>query len=288
MLSTSISPKRTRRQLFTSQNDEFSDVSCMLSCPKKARVLAWSGVAGFTQNPLVTDQTTRLGHRKKAELKMSQALLAVKRRCRDCGVYLGAVESALHCCTVALRWSFPIEEVCVREGESINTESGRSVRISRLCFSTPSIQKRFEELWDFVQSEMSHSLVRPSVGDVASGTHIVLLALQSREVVGLVVAKYLDMSTPVDIFRHRDEAPATRLSSGNKLGIMLVWVRAAERRKGIARGLMNAIRRVGAGLGAPPLPLSAVAFSQPTTMGFVFASHYVGNGCEGVPVYREE
>jgi len=77
----------------------------------------------------------------------------------------------------------------------------------------------------------------------------------------------------------RTPSPRARRASRNKaaLGVALIWVRRSERRRGFARALVDATRKIAA-LGSPgsvDIRASEVAFSQPTDLGLAFASSYV-------------
>ena len=58
------------------------------------------------------------------------------------------------------------------------------------------------------------------------------------------------------------------------LGVKLIWVSAAHRRRGLAHRMLDAARRNFAYGAVLKVPLGEVAFSQPTQDGFRFASAY--------------
>ncbi|CAK9059428.1 unnamed protein product [Durusdinium trenchii] len=57
-----------------------------------------------------------------------------------------------------------------------------------------------------------------------------------------------------------------RCAAPPSLGVALVWVRRRERRRGLATALVDCLRRLNGG--------ATVAFSQPTDLGFAFATRY--------------
>jgi GNAT superfamily N-acetyltransferase len=85
---------------------------------------------------------------------------------------------------------------------------------------------------------------------------------------------------PPDISRAR----VSRRRVAVALGVAQVWVAAAFRRRGVARGLLDAARR-HAVFGCE-VPRAALAFSQPTAGGLALAAAYLGT--PHVPVYGAE
>lgn len=222
--------------------------------------------------------------------QLRQAVLGVARRCRDCGTCLGPFEGALHQCTAALAWPFQAE--CVgRPGAGVSAPSSgiRIVRIGARPLTTTACAQ-FEALWEFVRRDLSHSLDPPTCEALASGACTVLLGLRAREVVGLVWVEWAaeaelllegrnpgGASLPDEVQVEGLPAESTQ-AGGAALGVVLLWTRRAERRRGLATALVDAARQHAAGVVAAPLPLAKVAFSQPTDSGFAFARRY----CQGV------
>lgn len=81
-----------------------------------------------------------------------------------------------------------------------------------------------------------------------------------------------------------EEFPASTLSSSSsasvlsqhpvQLGVKLVWVAARCRRKGIARRLLDSARKNF--VFGSVVPITSIAFSQPSEEGFAFAKGYCG------------
>jgi len=248
----------------------------------------------------------------------TQTLLAVARRCRDCGLSLGALEGALHRCADALVWSFGGEALAIpTEGRGPAVDC-RIVKLGAPA-STPgsAAGEAFGTLWDFVRTDMSHGFEQPST---AAGTAAaVLLALRGRQVLGLLwveritnaeilhiaeedaigapaassaiatagagslVSKASDVLSAAGDVTVNDspKAMASPVAVRATLGVALVWVRRTERRKGLATAMLDAARGCMAGLGSPPIPLTEVAFSQTTDMGSRLAKSYIGASHSG-------
>jgi hypothetical protein len=220
-----------------------------------------------------------------------QQQLAVARSCRDCGLRLTALEDALHFCSAVLEWPFGAEVTSstvnnVRLSTSSASSSCRIIRLSANAFREgSSCAARLTELWHHVQDgDLSHSLELPSANDVASGRCSFFLSLRGKEVLGLLSAEHCSLS---QVSRHRissrndplgakdqvagrglDELKAT----DSLLGVALIWVRRSERRRGVATMLLEAARQ------ASGVARERVAFSQPTELGFSFASAYEATG----------
>eukprot|EP00931_Biecheleriopsis_adriatica_P103401 TRINITY_DN78244_c0_g1_i1.p1 TRINITY_DN78244_c0_g1~~TRINITY_DN78244_c0_g1_i1.p1 ORF type:complete len:317 (-),score=47.18 TRINITY_DN78244_c0_g1_i1:176-1126(-) len=85
-------------------------------------------------------------------------------------------------------------------------------------------------------------------------------------------------STARDRGEVRTPSPRRRHASGcqeTTLGVALIWVRRAERRRGIATALINAARHLAGSAGGSRD--MTVAFSEPTDLGFAFASAYTSS-----------
>lgn len=228
-----------------------------------------------------------------------QAILAVARRCRDCGARLGVIEGALHRCTAALEWPFAVEALAGRwPGASAGgTGSCRVVRLVGSCLvSSPSAREHFAALWTFVRRDLSHGIDLPEASALAAGASAVILGLRGREVAGLLWAErpaaaagLVEIEGEGSKERTSEEPASTAAGSQRcaRLGVALIWVRKAERRRGLATALVDAARCHLAGLGEPPVPSEEVAFSQPTDLGRAFAGHYTRPACGGkILVYR--
>jgi len=127
---------------------------------------------------------------------------------------------------------------------------------------------------------------------------MLFLGLRGRDVVGLLWTERITgertaevhPSDRMDIIEAGLDAggaiPARR-SGCASIGVALVWVRRAERRRGLATALVDVARQRGAYVGLPPIPLEQVAFTQPTQQGLNFAARYAGAVRGGnVLVYR--
>lgn len=186
---------------------------------------------------------------------------------------------------MALEWPFTAETV-TRAGVRAGVGGASGCRIVRLGTGllAPAASVQFEALWDFIRGDMSHGLDPPATKNVATGTSIVLLSLRKHEVVGLLWAEPImraqlvntehmmtDETTMPDFTEELVENKTVRAA----LGICLIWVKRSERRKGLATALVEAARRDAAELGAHPVPVEQVAFSQLTSLGFTFARQYL-------------
>lgn len=224
-----------------------------------------------------------------------QQQLAVSRICRDCGLRLTALEDALHFCSTAFEWPFGAEVASatmnnVRLSNSSASSSSRIVRMSANAFREgSSCAARLNELWHHIQDgDLSHSLALPSATDIASGRCSLFLSLRGKEVLGLLSAEHCSLS---QVSRHRISSRAEALGAKEEsianisgcgvdptlaneslLGIALIWVRRSERRRGVATSLLDAARQ------ASGVSRDNVAFSQPTELGFSFATAYEASG----------
>mmetsp|Transcript_44545 Transcript_44545/g.92789 ORF Transcript_44545/g.92789 Transcript_44545/m.92789 type:complete len:277 (+) Transcript_44545:57-887(+) len=241
---------------------------------------------GLLQPPCGQSGQRRQAAKTPAIKAQRQCVLAVARRCRDCGVRLGAVEGALHRCTAALEWPFAVEALA---GPWPGANAGgaglcRVVRLAGSCLvSSATAREQFDALWTFVRKDLSHGIDLPEAGALAAGASAVLLGLRGREVTGLLWAErpaaaagLLEIEGNGSEERNSEEPAATIAASREcaRLGVALIWVRKAERRRGLATALVDAARCHLAGLGAPHVPPEQVAFSQPTDLGRLFAGHY--------------
>eukprot|EP00927_Polykrikos_kofoidii_P062877 TRINITY_DN57676_c0_g1_i1.p1 TRINITY_DN57676_c0_g1~~TRINITY_DN57676_c0_g1_i1.p1 ORF type:complete len:277 (+),score=40.55 TRINITY_DN57676_c0_g1_i1:240-1070(+) len=223
--------------------------------------------------------------------KPRQTLLAVARRCRDCGLHLNAMEGALHQCSVALEWRFSGEVVA--NGWHGAAESSPEVcRVLRLDQNlAPAAREQLEAVWDFIRKELPHSLGGPPVLASRCGAGeppILLMGLRGRIVVGLLWAERVAAHRVFEVAdvsdcgkSHGSGCVSTTASHGDQhkqvavLGVALIWVRRGEQRRGLATALVNAARRQPATFGCQDVALEEVAFSQPTDQGFEFASRYL-------------
>ena len=86
---------------------------------------------------------------------------------------------------------------------------------------------------------------------------------------------------------HSEELPTSTLSSSSsassvsvlsqhpvQLGVKLIWVASRCRRKGIARRLLDSARKNF--VFGSVVPITSIAFSQPSEEGFAFAKGYCG------------
>lgn len=228
----------------------------------------------------------------------SQAVLAVARTCRECGLRLGAssLEASLHKCTASLEWPLG--------GEAVGKATKSTCRIVRLGAgqTTPAARQRFEMLWEFIREDLSHGLEAPSAAAITAGDCTVLLCLRSHEVIGLLWAEPAGKAELLDSDEALGDSPSsvfgsssnnrTDLSTSSQIavsiGVALIWVRRTERRRGHATSMLDAARRCMTALGgaADSVPLAEVAFSQPTSLGCAMARSYVQSVHHGkVPVY---
>mmetsp|Transcript_64504 Transcript_64504/g.185458 ORF Transcript_64504/g.185458 Transcript_64504/m.185458 type:complete len:271 (+) Transcript_64504:71-883(+) len=245
--------------------------------PRKGRCgsVAFGGVAGSTSSLVRQPQ------------KQTQSLLAVPRRCGECGLSLRAFEGALHRCSDALEWPFGGEATASRDCASSSSSGCRVVRLGALAVKegkTSPASETFEALWDFIHEDLSHGFHRPDAGSVAAGSSAVLLALRGRQVAGLIWLERIAKATLVAADGVAEEGAAMPPKAAEvpaSLGVVLIWVRRTERRKGLASAMLDAARGCLASIGAPPVPVEQVAFSQTTDMGSLFARRYIGQAHQG-------
>ncbi|CAJ1393375.1 unnamed protein product [Effrenium voratum] len=240
---------------------------------------------------------TALKREAGAQTKV-QSLLAVARSCRDCGQRLSPLEDALHQCSVSLEWPFP--------AESLSSDGCRVVRLGPSALRGAA-GVRLVELWEKIRdTELSHALELPSAERLANHSAWLLLALRGKEVLALLSAervpaswaaispesasrtaltcdKQKSIAAPLQphsegaVADHEARTPPRR--AGFALGVAVVWVRRRERRRGLATALVDCARRISGG---------AVAFSQPTELGFAFASAYTRHrGSTSLPLVYE-
>uniref|UniRef100_A0A7R9ZX41 N-acetyltransferase ESCO acetyl-transferase domain-containing protein n=1 Tax=Pyrodinium bahamense TaxID=73915 RepID=A0A7R9ZX41_9DINO len=225
---------------------------------------------------------------RQSQKQPQQALLAVARCCRECGARLGALEGALHHCTLSLEWPHTGATEAVGGpwlGAGVGAGGATVCRLVRLGSGllAPAARAQFGALWDFVRGDLSHGLDQPAPERVAAGAAAVLLGLRGRKVVGLLWAERLEAGQLVECVSEgtacggalQGAALGRRSPSARAaLGVVLVWVRRSERRRGLATAMVDAMCRYAAGPGCRPVPREAVAFSQPTDMGLAFARSY--------------
>lgn len=238
----------------------------------------------------------------KQQIVKRQTLLMVTHRCRDCGQKLSPAEDALHCCTAALFWPFAASSEHVPAASSgrggaraSSSAAWRIMRLSANCLRGAA-GLRLREIWEHVrEGDLSHALELPTAEAVASKTAWLLLALRGKEVLGLLSAERVGPSACCELresesYESRPGAPPAkrpRLDSQSAafkddsvLGVALIWVRRSERRRGLATTLVDAARRLesqsrAACVGGQAREGTvAVAFSQPTELGKVFATKY--------------
>lgn len=147
---------------------------------------------------------------------------------------------------------------------------------------------RLAELWETIrETDLSHSLDLPSGERLANGSAWLLMALKGREVLGLLSAERIAGTSSACLdssgsgMKQKSEADASKADIGQRtkptLGVAVVWVRRRERRRGLATSLVDCLRRLNGG--------GSVAFSQPTELGFNFASSYSCRQHTGPLVY---
>lgn len=228
----------------------------------------------------------------QAAPKQHQALLAFARRCVECGEHLGPMEASLHECALMLDWPFGGDEVSASNG-------CRVLRLGAARPVTPAAQhlplraqSRFDDIWEFVRNDVSHGLEPPTDEALASGRAFILLALQGRRVVGLVSAERLTPNQKVQCMPDEDVSGLALVEPGvhlhgrpqiAALGISLIWVRRSDRRKGLARAMVDAARKISTLPGQVMASTDEVAFSQPTNLGFAFAKRYSGQALVYTP-----
>lgn len=149
---------------------------------------------------------------------------------------------------------------------------------------SPAARARLAELWSFIRAELPHSLGEPPFDSPEQ----LLLALRGRRVVGLLWAERVSGARLVEVAdveasdNMLDNEAAVQLAGiAASLGVALIWVRRSEQRRHLATSLVDAARKAGANLGCAEIPLEQVAFSQPTTQGFAFASRYLQKARSG-------
>mmetsp|Transcript_60403 Transcript_60403/g.143998 ORF Transcript_60403/g.143998 Transcript_60403/m.143998 type:complete len:295 (-) Transcript_60403:231-1115(-) len=232
---------------------------------------------------------------KKVDIKSvsTQAVLAVARRCKECGVHLSATESMHHRCALALAWPFPAPEGFAAEGIRMGrgVTSCRIVRLDSRLFSSPTGRRQFEALWSFISVDLPHALGEPTIEAIASGTALLLLAVQAKEVVGLIWIEVGHTTAYLEDIEVQAETehgtacagdenitllPSSRRDLDDAVSVVLIWVRKSMRRHGIATALLDIARECAAAPRLPrrEIPRDAVAFSQPTRQGLAFARQY--------------
>eukprot|EP00438_Fugacium_kawagutii_P025552 Skav222817 [mRNA] locus=scaffold1444:185244:187561:+ [translate_table: standard] len=227
----------------------------------------------------------RIEKRLPSAVSKPQRLLAVARSCRDCGLRLSALEGALHQCSTALDWSFPSETVQL--GVQIGTSACRVVRLGAHHLRGAALS-RLTELWETIQdTDLAHPFDLPSPERLANQSAYLLMALKGREVLGLLSAERIAVPCPdsLDKMKQKPQTEsqqkpqtesqqasqaesldgAQRAPASPTLGVAVVWVRRRERRRGLATSMVDCLQRLGG---------CHVAFSQPTELGFAFASSY--------------
>mmetsp|Transcript_2916 Transcript_2916/g.6986 ORF Transcript_2916/g.6986 Transcript_2916/m.6986 type:complete len:240 (+) Transcript_2916:77-796(+) len=210
----------------------------------------------------------------------SQSLLAVARTCRQCGERLTALEDALHQCPAVFRWTFSAEAV----GSAASTDGAcRLVRLGA-CARRGAANARLEELWENIRdTQLSHILDLPSAERLASKAAIILLALRGKDVLALISAERI----PVQHVYYWQASSGSKLvsssASGPALGVSVIWTSRRQRRRGLARALVDCARKL-------TVPDGPVAFSQPTELGMAFAQRYMttSRGAAEVLVYDSE
>lgn len=221
---------------------------------------------------------------KPRTVSKPQRLLAVARCCRDCGLRLSALEDALHQCSKAFDWPFPAETIC---SASASCGQCRLVRLGANTLRGTTLS-RLAELWETIrETDLSHSLDLPSGERLANGSAWLLMALKGREVLGLLSAERIAGTSSACLdssgsgMKQKSETDASKADIGQRtkptLGVAVVWVRRRERRRGLATSLVDCLRRLNGG--------GSVAFSQPTELGFNFASSYSCRQHTGPLVY---
>lgn len=220
-----------------------------------------------------------------------QTLLAVPRRCRECGEDLRALEGVLHRCVEGLDWPFGGHSV-MKEGEASQSSASfpggcRVVRLPASAIDAASRSKpaaAFETLWDFVRGDLSHGFQLPQSKSLASGQCAVLLALRGRQVQGMICVERIANAT-IEKVSVVGEGGENAITVAASLGISLVWVRKTERKKGLASAMIVAARHLLANIGEPPIPLNRLAFSQTTDMGTLFAQSVLGPNSRAIPIF---
>jgi len=138
----------------------------------------------------------------------------------------------------------------------------------------------------------------PRAADLADGSAMVLIGLRGREAVGFLWAERRAGSSAAVLhdcvattadntsIAEADLKLVAQLGEGRcrgtGLGVVLVWVRRNERRRGLASSLVDKAREL-----LCRSSIGGMAFSQPTTSGFAFAAKYTAGAHDGrVPVYE--
>jgi len=212
-------------------------------------------------------------------------MLAVARRCKECGVRLSSLESAFHHCRDALAWPFPDSLASAWPNKPVQGALPcKIIRLDKRLLASASGRAQFAALWEFVMLDLPHSLGEPTEEAILQGTSIVLLAVQAREVIGVLWADvgaanlYLEADGEA-IQAAGDEAVMVAADSRREcchpVNVVLIWVRKVARRQGLATALVDIARQFAAqGRQTQPVGKDVVAFSQPTTQGLAFARHY--------------
>lgn len=232
-----------------------------------------------------------------AAARPQQSLLLVARRCRDCGENLRALEGALHQCTFALTWPFAIEAVggpwsCSRIGGGVGI-----CRIARICGGSRAApaHSQLEPLWEFIRGDLGHSMEMPKTADLADGSAMVLIGLRGREAVGFlwverragsaaVLHERMPMAADGADGAQADIEPVAqgeRRCRGAGLGVVLIWARRTERRRGLASALVEKARELFGRSSEWGVDAGDLAFSQPTNSGFAFAAKYTSGSRNG-------
>mmetsp|Transcript_82395 Transcript_82395/g.215042 ORF Transcript_82395/g.215042 Transcript_82395/m.215042 type:complete len:273 (+) Transcript_82395:65-883(+) len=229
-----------------------------------------------------------------------QAILGVARRCRECGEALRPLEAALHDCAAVLTWPFQADAISLPSDPTTAARCGavRAVRIGARPLSAAA-REHLGTLWEFVRQDLSHGLELPSAEALSAGSCAILLALRGRDVLGVLWAERIagaDLCFASSMCDGGAGAPAacSEVSLGRSaareepaLGVVLLWSRRSERKRGTATRLVDAARSLCARAGAAPVSLDKLAFSQPTDSGLAFAKRYLGGAHGGdVLVYH--
>mmetsp|Transcript_95710 Transcript_95710/g.167127 ORF Transcript_95710/g.167127 Transcript_95710/m.167127 type:complete len:203 (-) Transcript_95710:38-646(-) len=154
--------------------------------------------------------------------------------------------------------------------------------------ATPRAVEQFEALWSFIEGDLPHTLGAPTLEKIEPGQTTILLGLRGREVCGLLWAERLE-AEKIELWeatKASNEAGSLPLGASvglrASLGINLIWVRRSERRRGLARALVDAARARTQILGSTaPTPVEEVAFSETTDQGFAFAASYLADARGG-------
>lgn len=232
--------------------------------------------------------------------QQQQALLGVARRCRECGEALRPLEAALHDCAAVLTWPFQADAISDPSDPTMATRCG-AVRVVRIGARplTAAAREHLGALWEFVRQDLSHGLELPSAEALSAGSCAIILALRGRDLLGLLLVERIagadlcfassmcDGGAAAAAACSEESLGRTAVREEPALGVVLVWSRRSERKRGTATRLVDAARSLCAGAGAAPVPLGKLAFSQPTDSGLAFAKRYLGGAHGGdVLVYQ--